>query len=69
MRDFTLVKIFSMPNNLWRHHHENCGTVFRGCDKEQCPAWVYDTTGKWIGPSRLSDFFDDIKRAIEELLG
>lgn len=38
------------PTDYWKYHHPNCGTKYRGCDTELCPASVYESTEKWIGP-------------------
>lgn len=37
------------PKEWWRYHHQNCGTVYRGCHPTACPKDVFEKTGKWIG--------------------
>lgn len=38
-----------LPQDWYRYHHRNCGTLYRGCDHERCPKDVYERTGRWIG--------------------
>lgn len=37
------------PENWFRFHHMQCGTIYRGCHPTKCPKHVYEETGRWIG--------------------
>jgi hypothetical protein len=37
----------SPPPNWCEHHHEECGTRFRGCHPTRCPKDQYEKTGVW----------------------
>jgi len=36
-----------VPKDWHTYHHKNCGTMYRGCDSENCPKDIYERTGVW----------------------
>jgi len=37
----------NVPKEWWKHHHKDCGTMYRGCHPTKCPKNQYEKTGIW----------------------
>lgn len=61
LRESTDALPVTPPRPWYSFHSPNCGTLFRGCDPYDCPKYIWETSGRWVGPRESAP--PDVRRA------
>lgn len=56
----------AVPEDWSSYHHEECGTMYRGCSPD-CPKDIYESTGKWVGERMMRERLAMLEEDASEL--